>query len=115
MEINNASIDATYSQMQHEGWDTSSPLKWGFFFIAKAEEELMGIYSELVDHDYVVQDVHQDDEGDWTLFVSKTEVLAADKLARRCGAFNELAEAYGAFFDGWDVERLQAGEAEQAH
>lgn len=109
METSQASIDGMYGKMAQDGWDTSGPLKWGFFFVAPTEDALKLVYSELADHDYRVESVHQNEgeDGDWTLFVSKVEVLPSDKLFRRCTAFNELAEAYDAIFDGWDVE--QAG------
>ncbi len=108
MEANQETINQTYSRMEQDGWDTKSPLKWGFFFISKEENHLKGIYSELADHHYEVEDVHQDEDADWVLQVSKVEALAADKLYRRCLAFNELAEAYQAYFDGWDVGKAAA-------
>lgn len=79
----------------------------GFFFFGKNEDDLKGVYSELIESDYLVESVHENDDGNLTLCVSKVESLPADKLFRRCMAFNELAEAYGTFFDGWDVERVE--------
>lgn len=78
-------------------------LKWGGSFFSNSEENLKDIYSELVDHDYEVVEVHQNEDCKWVLQVCKTEVLAADKLYRRCVSFNELAESFDSYFDGWDV------------
>ena len=48
--------------------------------------------------------LHGADDGAWVLQVSKTEVLAADKLHRRNLAFNDLAAHCGVdSYDGWDV------------
>ena len=105
METSQASIDGMYGRMAQDGWDTGAPLKWGFFFMAQAQDALKQVYGELAGHDYRVESVHQNEDGGWTLFVSKVEILPSDKLFRRCAAFNELAESYGALFDGWDVER----------
>lgn len=55
-----------------------------------------------------MESVHQNEgeDGGWTLYVSKVEIPPSDRLFRRCAAFNELAESYGALFDGWDVEQV---------
>jgi len=105
MEPSQQDIDEIYSQMENGGWDTASDLKWGFFFFSEAEDKLKDIYSELADHDYSIENVRKNEDGEWILQVSKVEALAPDKLFRRCVAFNELAAAYGAHFDGWDVEK----------
>jgi hypothetical protein len=103
MEPNQDSIDAMYAKMEDNGWNTAKPLKWGFFFFSKDEGNLKGIYAELMDHSYNVESVHQNEDGDYVLQVSKVEILPSDKLFRRCHAFNELAEAYDSLYDGWDV------------
>jgi hypothetical protein len=69
------------------------------------EENVKGIFSELVDHEYKVENV-SDNEEEWVLQVSKVESLTPDKLHRRNVAFNELAKAYNAFYDGWDVGQV---------
>ena len=108
METSQASIDGMYSKMAQDGWDTFGPLKWGYFFMASSDHALKLIYAELADSKYQVESLHEaeGEDGGWTLFVSKVEILPADKLFRRCDAFNDLADAYGAIFDGWDVERV---------
>lgn len=108
METSQASIDGMYSKMAQDGWDTFAPLKWGYYFMAGWEEALKLIHRELADSRYLLESIHQSEgeDGGWTMFVSKVETLPADKLFRRCMAFNELADEYGALFDGWDVERV---------
>ena len=100
---NQQSVIDTFEKMQGDGWDTSKPLKWGFFFFGSIKDNLKGIFSELSDSDYSVESVHQTDDKQWVLQVSKVEALASDKLHRRNIAFNELAEAYDSLYDGWDV------------
>lgn len=79
----------------------------GYFFFSEAEDKLLQVYAELVGHGYRLEDFERRDSA-WMLHVSKSEALPADKLYRRCLAFNTLAEACQADFDGWDV-----GKAEQ--
>lgn len=103
----NASLDrlhSTFHKMTAEGWDMAGPLKWGFFFVDIDPDKLRQLFGELEDHGYHIEELHQTDDQDWVLQVSKTEVLAAEKLHRRNLAFNELAAACGvALYDGWDV------------
>ncbi len=108
METSQASIDGMYSKMAQNGWDTFGPLKWGYCFMAGWEEALKLIHGEIADSNYRLESLQQseDEDGGWMMIVSKVETLPADKLYRRCMAFNELADAYGALFDGWDVERV---------
>jgi len=103
MESNEENINTAFSQMESEGWKTQEPLTWGFFFYSNEEENLKSVFSELSDHDYNIESLQQNEDNKWVMQVSKTEVLAPDKLHRRNMAFNELAEAYGSFYDGWDV------------
>lgn len=108
METSQASIDGMYSKMAQNGWDTFGPLKWGYFFMASHEHALQLILHELADSKYQLESLNQaeGEDGGWTMLVSKVETLPADKLFRRCNAFNELADEYAALFDGWDVERV---------
>lgn len=103
MEPNEENLTSIFLQMENEGWDINSTLKWGFFFYSDLEENLMGVYSELVDHNYKIEHLHKNEGDEWALYISKVEPLASDKLHRRNIAFNELAEAYNSYYDGWDV------------
>ena len=105
MIANEENINIMFSKMKDEGWDTSKPLKWGFYFYSKLEDNLKEVYSELVDHDYHVEHVSESEDKEWVLHVSKQETLTSDKLHRRNIAFNELAEAYDSYYDGWDVDK----------
>ena len=102
-----ASLDRLHSffqKMTAEGWDVAGPLKWGFFFVDPDPDKLRQLFDELEDHGYHVEQLHQTDDHDWVLQVSKREVLAVEKLHRRNLAFNELAAACGVvLYDGWDV------------
>ena len=106
MIANEENIKTLFSKMNNEGWDISKPLKWGFFFYSKVEDNLKMVYSELMDHDYQVEYVHENEDNEWVLHVSKVESLASNKLHRRNIAFNELAEAYNSYYDGWDVGKI---------
>ena len=45
--------------------------------------------------------------NEYTLHVSKVDILTPEKLHKRNLAFNELASYYSAIgYDGWDVEKL---------
>src|SRR5205823_4593795 len=91
MQCNLESVQTTLAKMAADGWDTNAPLKWGFFFAHSSKEPLLKVVTELKDHEYHVESIHQSEDETWVLQVSKTEVLAAEKLHRRNIAFNELA------------------------
>lgn len=83
--------------MERNGFDTSQPLKWGFFFMDPAVDPLQCVQKELEGHDYRLERLERTDDGKlWVLAVSKCEVLAVDKLHRRNQAFNDLAQYCGA-------------------
>ena len=101
------SVESLFARMRADGVDVTQPLCWGFYFVAAAREPLERVYAELVDHGYFVTALRPAEDGDdgWRLHVSKTEVLAADKLHRRNIAFNELAAHCDADeYEGWDVD-----------
>lgn len=91
-------------KMTADGWDTNSTLKWGFFFIDKDKDKLLDVFAELEEHSYHIEELHQADDGDWVLHVSKTDILTPEKLLRRNIAFNDLATQCDVeSYDGWDV------------
>lgn len=91
--------------MEDNGWDPTAPLKWGFFFYSRKEIDLKGVFSELEGHEYKMEGLRNIDDKQWLLHVSKRDVLTPDKLYSRNVAFNELAEAYHSYYDGWDVAK----------
>ncbi|UAN04654.1 MULTISPECIES: ribonuclease E inhibitor RraB [Achromobacter] len=108
MEVSQASIDGMYSKMAQNGWDTFGRLKWSYCFMASQEHALELIFRKIADSKYLLESLEQadDEDGGWTMCVSMVEILPADKLFRRCDAFNDLADEYGALFDGWDVAQV---------
>lgn len=59
------------------------------------------------DHDYKIEKLERDEDDEWTLQVSKVDVLTPEKLHKRNIAFNELAEYCNvSLYDGWDVEEV---------
>jgi hypothetical protein len=74
--------------MARNGFDTSQPLKWGFFFMDSAVEPLRRVLKELDSHNYRLERLEPADDGTWVLAVSKCEVLAVDKLHLRNQSFN---------------------------
>ena len=58
-------------------------------------------------HDYKVENFEKNDGNEWTLKVSKIDILTPEKLHKRNIAFNELAGYCDVkLYDGWDVEKL---------
>jgi hypothetical protein len=99
---------AAFAKMTANGWDTAAPLKWGFFFMHSSKEPLLSVFGELKNHAYVLESLHQAEDGTWVLQVSKTEILAADKLHRRNISFCELAQHCGVdLYDGWDAGKAE--------
>ncbi|MEL0631462.1 ribonuclease E inhibitor RraB [Pseudoalteromonas carrageenovora] len=97
------SINDIFAKMDSNGWDISGNLKWGFFFFSSEKGCLDKIFLELKEYSYLVENIHQIENHESILHASKIEVLEPEKLYRRCLAFNQLAEAYNAYFDGCDV------------
>jgi hypothetical protein len=96
------SINEMFIKMESNGWNTSEPLKWGFFFFSQHKSSLSQIFSELAEYDYQIENIHQNDGVSWVMQVSKVETLLPEKLFKSCVAFNELASAYNSDYDGWD-------------
>ncbi|MBF9143371.1 ribonuclease E inhibitor RraB [Hymenobacter properus] len=107
----NASFDSVkemFRKMEANGWDTASTLKWGFFFSDKDKGKLLDVFSELEEHSYKNEGMHQADDGDWVLQVSKLDILTPEKLHKRNVAFNELAAHCAVeLYDGWDVGKIE--------
>ena len=96
-----------FEDMKNEGWDTSRPLKYGFYFIDPTEQKLHAVFEELKDHNYTLEKIYvSDDDDKWTLHVSKIDLLTPEKLDKRNIAFKELADHCQVFYDGWDVEKV---------
>ncbi|MBO2009449.1 ribonuclease E inhibitor RraB [Hymenobacter negativus] len=107
----NASLESVkemFHKMEADGWNTSSALKWGFFFFDKDRDKLLDVLFELEESSYRIEEIHQADSGDWVLQVSKIDTLTPEKLHRRNLAFNELATHCGVeLYDGWDVGKIE--------
>ncbi|MEI9807982.1 MAG: ribonuclease E inhibitor RraB [Bacteroidota bacterium] len=97
-----------FHEMQADGWDTNSPLKWGFYFVDSDKEKLKRLFLELKEKNYILEKIYMVDHSDseWTLRASKN-TLTPEKLHKRNIAFNELANYCGvSLYDGWDVEKI---------
>ena len=104
MESNLENIVRIFNEMQKNGWDTTSPKKWGFFFMNSSPEPLKKLFKELEEYEYKCESLHQASDGTWVLQASKTETLTTEKLHRRNLSFNDLAVHCGVeLYDGWDV------------
>lgn len=100
-------LKSTFDSMSKDGFNISSNLRWGFFFIDESKEALLKLFDELKDHGYELQDLNKIDSQEWRLSVNKSETLTPEKLHKRNIAFNELADHCSvALYDGWDVEKL---------
>jgi len=107
MEVNQENIRAIFQNMSANGFDLENELKWGFFFTASKKSDLVRLFDELKDHNYILEEISREDHGQFQLHVSKQEILSAEKLHRRNIAFNELAEICNVdLYDGWDVGKI---------
>lgn len=98
-----------FQRMESNGFDTAAPLKWSFYFVDPGKEKLLKLYGELKESNYVLEKIYlvEEDDNEWTLHVSKVDILNSEKLHQRNIAFNQLAEyCEVALYDGWDVERI---------
>ncbi|MBA3673855.1 MAG: ribonuclease E inhibitor RraB [Chitinophagaceae bacterium] len=96
-----------FKQMNSDGWDTNSSMKWGFYFLDPDKSKLNMIYDELKDENYILEELSLKDDEKWQMVVSKIDSLTPDKLYKRNMAFNELADHFEVeAYDGWDVERI---------
>jgi hypothetical protein len=104
MESNLEHLMDMFSKMRAGGWDTSKPLKWGFFFMNSNMEPLEVAFNVLKDHQYKLESIHQADETTFVMQLSKTEILTPLQLHARNQSFNQLAEQLHIdTYDGWDV------------
>lgn len=102
------SVNEMFRKMEAEGWNVNAHLKWGFFFFDKDKDKLLNVFSELEESSYSIEELHQADDGDWILQVSKIDTLTPEKLHRRNIAFNELADRCDVeLYDGWDVGKVE--------
>jgi hypothetical protein len=102
-----ASIEEIFKKMEVEGFDTTLPLKWGFFFVNSKKENLQNVYSEMRDKGYTLESIEATEDKAYQLHVTKVDVLTPLKLHKRNIAFNELAAYCNVEgYDGWDVEKL---------
>lgn len=101
-------IEYLFNEMAQNGFDTSKPLKWGFYFLSKDKNKLFDVYAQLEDKAYQLEEIRHREDNMWQLFVTKVDILNEQKLHKRNLAFNELAEYCEVEgYDGWDVERIQ--------
>ena len=104
MECDLNKLMLMFARMKADGWDTSVPLKWGFFFMNSDMESLKQVYTVLKDYHYNLESVHQADETTFVMQVSKTDILTPLKLHARNESFNQLADQLHIdCYDGWDV------------
>ena len=104
MESKLENILRIFEEIRRNGWDTSTPKKWGFFFINSSPEPLEKLFQKLEEYNYKWESLHQAADGTWVLQVSKTEILTPEKLHQRNLSFNDLAYHCGVeLYDGWDV------------
>lgn len=108
METTLDNIEAIFKKMNNDGFATNDYLKWGYYFFDKSKAVLIGLFKELESHGYQLEGIDYEHDNHFKMYVSKVEILSADKLYRRNIAFNELAAHFStAIYDGWDVERVK--------
>ena len=96
-----------FKKMNDIGFNTSAPLKWGFYFVDADKGKLQSVFNVLKDNNYLLEDIYLSDDKNWTLHVSKIDILTPEKLHKRNNAFNELADYCNVeLYDGWNVEKI---------
>ena len=99
----------TFAQMQAEGWDTSIPMLWGYFFLAHDRASLVRVAKRLTALGYrrVSVEATDPDEYGQVLFqlqVERVEVHTPESLAQRNSELQALAWEEGLkSYDGWDA------------
>ncbi len=109
MTPNLDNLEDLFTKMHANGFDTNSPLKWGFYFVDPDKQKLQRLFAELETKGYTLEDIYLVEENatEWTLRASKIDTLSTEKLHLRNIAFNELANyCEVSLYDGWDVERV---------
>ena len=93
------------SMRSKSGWDTDTPLLWGYFFTDEDAGKLEPVASFLSQGGYRVVDIYPTDDGSTTfLHVEKVEQHTPHSLFERNKVFDALAEEFGiASYDGMDV------------
>lgn len=105
MPISAESTKKLIDKMINDGIDLSVIRRWGFYFYSLYPESLNKVIEELNGFNYSVEGIDKIENGEYRLYVSKTESMALEKLIRRNTAFNELAKSIESVcYDGWDVD-----------
>lgn len=114
MESDLNHIREMFSKMNSDGFDTTLPLRWGFFFFDKRKDRLENLAANLHHLAYHFENIEEtDDQDELVLQVSKIDTLTPDELHEINLNLNGLAEKHGvALYDGWDVGKIRekAGE-----
>lgn len=104
METNLENVKVIFEKMMCEGWNTSSPLKWGYFFFDKRKKKLKSAYDEIKNSGYTLESIFKSDDGYWIMQITKTEIHSPESLNARNEAMNRLADYFEIkLYDGWDV------------
>ncbi|HVS94798.1 MAG TPA: ribonuclease E inhibitor RraB [Mucilaginibacter sp.] len=108
MQSNLKRLRDIFIDIERDGFDVNSKLKWGFYFFDSSRSRLLTVYEELKDYNYSLESIEEADDNEWRLCVCKIDILTPETLHRRNNAFNELAANCGVkLYDGWDVERIK--------
>ena len=104
MEADLERLREMFAIMEADGLDVSIPLRWGHFVFHSLPEPLAQLAPEMEQVGYSCESLHEDDDGQWVLQLSKTEIHSAESLHRRNLKFNDLVASRGLdLYDGWDV------------
>lgn len=108
MKCELATVTAMFEQMHADGVDTSSRLKWGYFFFHSSVAQLVELRTALEKVDYQFEELHETEESEWVLQMSKAEVHTPESLHKRNLKFNDLVTQWDIdLYDGWDVGRIE--------
>jgi hypothetical protein len=97
----------TFKKMNDDDFDTDNYLKWGYFFVNTEKDPLLRIGEQLELQGYSIEDLLKTEDDVWQLYITKVEMLSAQKLHEKNLYFNKIAENNNVqLYDGWDVEKL---------
>jgi regulator of RNase E activity RraB len=85
------------------GANLGRPHAIDFHVAAPHEESALAIAREAQSHGFVTRLVHED-EGDWTVWCTKTLVPTEAAISAWEAALHRLSSLHGGFGDGWGAE-----------
>lgn len=108
MKCNIDNLIMIFQKMENDGININGELKWGYFFFNKDKDKLFMAFEEIEERGYILESLHENNEGEWIMQLSKIEIHSPTSLNKRNEAMNKLAVYFDIdLYDGWDVEKVE--------